>query len=71
MGYKFKKTSKLPNKLLILDNAPCHSTTGLTLTKFELLFLSLHTTSKIQPLETEIILSFKRRYKKHLIKKVI
>ncbi|CAG8442858.1 1320_t:CDS:2 [Dentiscutata heterogama] len=48
--------------LLILDNATSHAIGTLSLTNVEILFLPKNTTSKIQPIDTVIITSFKLRY---------
>jgi hypothetical protein len=48
--------------LLILDNCPSHKINGLVLSNVDVHFLPPNTTSKIQPMDAGIIMSFKRHY---------
>ena len=59
------------NILLFLHNAPCHSTNleGKFL-NITLNFLPKYTTSKTQPLDSEIIANWKCKYKKRLLRHV-
>jgi len=54
--------------ILLLDNASSHGATGLQLTNVKLHYLPPCTTSSIQPLDAEIIKSFKAHYRRQLIK---
>ena len=54
--------------LLLLDNCPSHKLQGLTLSHVEIYFLSPNTTSKIQPMDARIIISFKKHYRLHHIR---
>jgi len=49
--------------LLFLDNCPSHKVDGLTLPNVDIHFLPPNTTSKIQPMDAGIIMSFKRHYR--------
>jgi hypothetical protein len=49
--------------LLLLDNCPSHNLQGLTLSHVDVYFLPPNTTSKIQPMDAGIIMSFKRHYR--------
>jgi hypothetical protein len=49
--------------LLLLDNCPSHKIDGLVLSNVEIHFLPPNTTSKIQPMDAGIIMSFKRHYR--------
>jgi hypothetical protein len=49
--------------LLLLDNCSSHKLAGLTLQYTDIHFLPPNTTSKIQPMDTGIIMSFKRHYR--------
>ncbi|CAG8722105.1 28187_t:CDS:1, partial [Racocetra persica] len=48
--------------LLILDSAPSHIISAITLTNIKVLLLSLYMTSKIQPMDAGIIALFKLHY---------
>ncbi|CAG8793075.1 10411_t:CDS:1, partial [Racocetra persica] len=48
--------------LLILDGASSHITGAITLTNIEMFKLSLYIISKIQPMDTNIIILFKLHY---------
>jgi hypothetical protein len=56
--------------LLFLDNCPSHKIDGLTLSHVDVYFLPPNTTSKLQPMDAGIIMSFKRHYRHHHIKYV-
>jgi transposase len=49
--------------LLLLDNCPSHKIDGLVLSNVDVHFLPPNTTSKIQPMDAGIIMSFKRHYR--------
>jgi hypothetical protein len=49
--------------LLLLDNCPSHKTDGVVLSNTDVHFLPPNTTSKIQPMDAGIIMSFKRHYR--------
>lgn len=49
--------------LLLLDNCPSHKTDGIVLSNTDVHFLPPNTTSKIQPMDAGIIMSFKRHYR--------
>ena len=49
--------------LLLLDNCPSHNFQGLTLSHVEVYFLPSNTTSKLQPMDAGVIMSFKRHYR--------
>lgn len=57
--------------LLLLDNCPSHKIDGLALSHVDVLFLPPNTTSKLQPMDAGIIMSFKRHYRRHHIKYVL
>ncbi|CAG8648243.1 9587_t:CDS:2 [Dentiscutata erythropus] len=61
------KKHKGRSVLLFLDNCSSHKTDGLFLQNVEICFLSKNTTSKIQPMDARIIMSFKRNYYHHHI----
>jgi hypothetical protein len=48
--------------LLLLDNYSSHKIEGLNLINVDVQFLPPNTTSKIQPMDSEIIMSFKKHY---------
>jgi hypothetical protein len=50
--------------LLLLDNCSSHKLVGLTLQYTDVHFLPPNTTSKIQPMDAGIIISFKRHYRR-------
>ena len=49
--------------LLLLDNCLSHNLQGLTLSHVEVYFLPPNTTSKLQPMDAGVIMSFKRHYR--------
>jgi len=53
--------------ILLLDNAPSHVWTDLTLQNVKILSLPPNTTSKLQPLDAGIIAAFKRHYRRRQI----
>ncbi|CAB5373559.1 unnamed protein product [Rhizophagus irregularis] len=53
--------------LLLLDNCTSHKLEGLTLSHVDVHFLPPNTTSKIQPMDSGIIMSFKKHYRHHHI----
>ena len=48
--------------LLLLDNCPSHKIDGLVLSNVDVHFLPPNTTSKIQPMDAGVIMSFKKHY---------
>ncbi|CAB5357059.1 unnamed protein product [Rhizophagus irregularis] len=50
--------------LLLLDNCSSHKLTGLTLQYTDVHFLPPNTTSKIQPMDAGIIMTFKKHYRR-------
>jgi hypothetical protein len=54
--------------LLLLDNCGSHKIEGLNLSHVDVHFLPPNTTSRIQPLDAGIIMSFKRHYRNHHIR---
>ncbi|CAG8821631.1 38595_t:CDS:2, partial [Gigaspora margarita] len=54
--------------ILLVDNAKCHSSSNLNLHNTTVHYLPPNTTSRIQPLDAGIIMSFKRRYRSYFIK---
>ncbi|CAG8640960.1 12350_t:CDS:2 [Cetraspora pellucida] len=54
--------------ILLVDNAKCHSSSNLNLHNITIHYLPPNTTSRIQPLDAGIIMSFKRRYRSYFIK---
>lgn len=54
--------------ILLLDNAKCHSSSNLNLRNTTIHYLPPNTTSRIQPMDAGIIMSFKRRYRSYFIK---
>ena len=57
--------------LLLLDNCPSHKIDGLAFSHVDVLFLPPNTTSKLQPMDAGIIMSFKRHYRHHHVKYVL
>ena len=58
--------------ILFLDNAPCHPETLQNNLKYiKLIFLPKCTTSRLQPLDADIIRAFKWKYRKRLMKCVV
>ena len=53
--------------LLFLDNCPCHKIEGLVLSHVDVVFLPPNTTSKLQPMDAGIIMSFKNNYRRYQI----
>ena len=53
--------------LLLLDNCSSHKLNGLDLQHVDVHFLPPNTTSKIQPMDAGIIMSFKRHYRRYHI----
>jgi len=49
--------------LLLLDNCSSHNLQGLILPHVEVYFLPPNTTSRLQPMDAGIIMSFKRHYR--------
>ncbi|CAB5382754.1 unnamed protein product [Rhizophagus irregularis] len=54
--------------LLLLDNCTSHKVENLALPHVEIQFLPPNTTSKIQPINAGIIMSFKKHYRHHHIR---
>jgi hypothetical protein len=54
--------------LLLLDNCSSHKLVGLTLQYTDVHFLPPNTTSKIQPMDSGIIMTFKRHYRRSHIR---
>ena len=63
-GFNKEVASKYGDQhvLLLLDNCPSHKIDGLVLSNVDVHFLPPNTTSKIQPMDAGIIMSFKRHY---------
>jgi len=53
--------------LLLLDNCPSHKVEGMVLQNVDVHFLPPNTTSKIQPMDAGIIMTFKKNYRRHQI----
>jgi hypothetical protein len=53
--------------LLLIDNALSHITARLQLRHVKVIYLSLNTISKYQPLDDRIIAAFKKHYRKRQI----
>ena len=64
-GFNREVASKYGDQhvLLLLDNCPSHKIDGLVLSNVDVHFLPPNTTSKIQPMDAGIIMSFKRHYR--------
>ena len=56
--------------LLLLDNCTSHKLEGLDLLNVDVHFLPPNTTSKIQPMDAGIIMSFKKHYRYYHIRYV-
>jgi hypothetical protein len=56
------------NVVLLLDNAPSHVTNNLNLHNTTVRLLPPNTTSRIQPLDAGVIMSFKCHYRSHFVK---
>ncbi|CAB5302280.1 unnamed protein product [Rhizophagus irregularis] len=54
--------------LLLLDNCTSHKINNLVLENVEVYFLPPNTTSKLQPMDSGIIMSFKKHYRHHHIR---
>ena len=54
--------------LLLLDNCTSYKLENLTLENVEVYFLPPNTTSKLQPMDSGIIMSFKKHYRHYHIK---
>ncbi|CAG8812833.1 35126_t:CDS:2, partial [Gigaspora margarita] len=54
--------------ILLVDNARCYSSSNLNFYNTTIHYLSPNTTSRIQPLDASIIMSFKCHYKNYFIK---
>src|SRR5437763_7644400 len=54
--------------LLLLDNAPSHNITNLNLQNTTIFFLPPNTTSRMQPMDAGIIMSFKCHYRSYFVK---
>jgi hypothetical protein len=54
--------------LLLLDNCSSHSLVGLTLQYTDVCFLPPNTTSRIQPMDAGVIVTFKRYYRRFHIR---
>ena len=54
--------------LLLLDNCTSHKVENLALPHVEIHFLPPNTTSKIQPIDAGIIISFKKHYRYYYIR---
>ncbi|CAG8489193.1 2143_t:CDS:2 [Dentiscutata erythropus] len=64
-------TSSVPHMgqvILLVDNAKCHFSSNLNLRNTTTHYLPPNTTSRLQPLDADIIMSFKHRYKNYFIK---
>ena len=58
--------------ILFLDNATCHSESMIgQFLQIKIIFLPKNTTSRLQPLETDIIQNFKVKYRRSLVKYVL
>ncbi|KAG1710193.1 hypothetical protein DVH05_028622 [Phytophthora capsici] len=56
------------NILLLVDNASSHKTSELTLSNVNVQFLPPNTTAFLQPMDTGIIATFKKMYRKKQLK---
>ena len=54
--------------LLLIDNCSSHKLENLTLSYIEVYFLPSNTTSKLQPMDTRIIMAFKKHYRHYYIR---
>lgn len=70
---KFDASMREENRhiLLILDNAPSHVANAVELTNIEIIMLPPNATSKIQPMDAGIIMSFKRRYRRYQLRRAV
>ena len=58
--------------ILFLDNATCHSESMIgQFLQIKIIFLPKNTTSRLQPLDTDIIQNFKVKYRRSLVKYVL
>ncbi|CAB5376754.1 unnamed protein product [Rhizophagus irregularis] len=57
--------------LLLLDNCTSHKINNLVLENVEIYFLPPNTTSKLQPMNSGIIMSFKKHYRHHHIRWIL
>jgi hypothetical protein len=61
--YQMARKYKNQRVLLLLDNCTSHKIGGVSLKNTDVYFLPKNTTSKIQPMDAGIILSFKKHYR--------
>jgi hypothetical protein len=54
--------------ILLIDNAPSHAVNAVELQNTTIRFLPPNTTSRIQPMDAGIIMSFKRHYRSQFVK---
>ncbi|KRY82676.1 Jerky -like protein-like [Trichinella pseudospiralis] len=69
-----QKTKRSGKVLLIIDDAPCHSSSELLDCKnslFKVLFLPPNTLSLVQPICQTVIQSLKKRYRKQFLRKIV
>ncbi|KRZ11764.1 Jerky -like protein-like [Trichinella pseudospiralis] len=69
-----QKTKRSGKVLLIIDDAPCHSSSELLDCKnslFKVLFLPPNTLSHVQPICQTVIQSLKKRYRKQFLRKIV
>lgn len=69
----FEKTMSQQGRkvLLLLDNAPTHIVTNLTLNHVVVMFLPPNTTSRIQPMDAGIIAAVKKRYRSFQLERAL
>ncbi|CAG8788776.1 8205_t:CDS:2 [Gigaspora margarita] len=65
---EFNKKMAGRKVILLVDNAKCHSSSNLNLYNTTIHYLPPNTTFHIQPMDADIILSFKCRYRSYFIK---
>ena len=66
-----KLKAKKKKVLLLLDNLSSHNVSRIGLSQIETLFLPPNTTSRLQPLDAGIIETFKRYYRKRMLRWMI
>ena len=71
IGFESQMAQQNRKVLLLLDNAPTHIISNLTLNHVEVMFLPPNTTSRIQPMDAGIIAAMKKRYRSFQLQRAL